>query len=175
MTAVIGRGGLNRSSPYERLSRPKVRRGISDEAFELFAAPPRGGGRGTEAKLALHVPQQRLIRLITRDFRVPRPPRRPDFARSASVASEFVHFGLGNREPETFRGARSLDAPNPKAWRQSGETAAMVGQALGYATALAHPERPLRTQTRDFRFGSQKRVRTPHTANAPAVWPGRSL
>jgi hypothetical protein len=85
-------------------------------------------------------------RLITRDFRLPRPPRRPDFARSASVVYVFVHLGIGNREPETFRGARSLDAPNPRASRQFASTPATVGQALGHATALAHSERPLRAQ-----------------------------
>ena len=90
-------------------------------------------------------PRQRSLRLITRDFRLPRPPRRPDFARRASVAYEFVHFGLGNREPETFRGARSVDAPDPKAWRQSSSTPATVGHALGRATPLAHPQRPRRT------------------------------
>ena len=91
-------------------------------------------------------PRQRSLRLITRDFRLPRRPHRPDFARSPSVAYEFAHFGLANREPETFRGARSLDAPDPKAWRQSSSTTASVGQALGHATPLAHPERPRRTQ-----------------------------
>jgi len=105
-------------------------------------------------------------RLMTRDFRVPRPPRRPDFARSDSVAYEFVHFGLGNREPETFRGARSLDArrDNPRA---------------GPRRSARHPAAPPRWPTaRDLRARnplSQKRARTPQHANAPTVRPGRSL
>ena len=33
------RGALNRSTRYERLSRPKGPRGVSDEAFEQEAAP----------------------------------------------------------------------------------------------------------------------------------------
>ena len=39
------RGALNRSTSYERLSRPKWPREVSDEAFEQEAAPSRGGGR----------------------------------------------------------------------------------------------------------------------------------
>ena len=33
-----------------------------------------------------------------------------------------MHFSLEKREPETFRGARFRDAPDPKAWRQSAST-----------------------------------------------------
>ena len=108
-------------------------------------------------------PRQRPTRLITRDFRL---PRRPDFGGSASVAYEFVHFGLGNREPETFWGARSLDArrDNPARPRRG---------------SARHPATPLRWPTpRDLRARnplSQNAVRTPQNANAPAVWPGRSL
>jgi putative transposase len=43
------RGALNRSTRYERLSRPKGPRGVSDEAFEQEAAPSRGGGRQAQA------------------------------------------------------------------------------------------------------------------------------
>ncbi len=105
-------------------------------------------------------------RLITGDFRDSRPPRRPEFTRSASVAYEPVHFGLGNCEPETNRGARSLDArrDNPRARpRRSASTSA----------------NPLRWPTaRDLRARnplSQNAVRTPQNANAPAGRPGRSL
>ena len=45
----IGGGALNRSTPYERLSRPKGPRGVSDEAFEQEASPTRGGGREVQA------------------------------------------------------------------------------------------------------------------------------
>ena len=43
------RGALNRSTPYERLSRPKGPRGVSDEAFEQEASPSRGGGCQAQA------------------------------------------------------------------------------------------------------------------------------
>ena len=100
--------------------------------------------------------------------RLPRPAplRRSDFGRSDSVAYEFVQFGRGNREPETFRGARSLDArrDNPRA------------RPRRSASASANP---LRWPTpRDLRARnplSQNAVRTPQNANAPAVGPGRSL
>jgi len=108
----------------------------------------------------------RSLRLITRDFGLLRPPRRTDFGRSASVAYEFVHFGLGNREPETFRGAKSLDArrDNPARPRRG---------------SARHPATPLRWPTpRDLHAHnplSQKRVCTRQSANAPAVRLGRSL
>jgi len=37
--AGLARGALNRSTLYERLSRPKGSRGVSDEAFEQEASP----------------------------------------------------------------------------------------------------------------------------------------
>jgi hypothetical protein len=158
--ALPSRGALNRSSPCERLSRPKVRRGF-DEAFELFAAPSRGCLRGAEAG-STHVSRYKA-HVSTHH---PRPPRRPDFGRSASVAYEFVHFGLGNREPETFRRARSLDARRDNPARPPRRLA-------------RHPAAPLHWPTlRDLGARnplSQKRVRTPQNANAPAVWPGHSL
>jgi len=39
-------GALNRSRPYERLTRPKWPRGVSDEAPDEQEAPPSRGGRG---------------------------------------------------------------------------------------------------------------------------------
>ena len=111
-------------------------------------------------------PRQRPTRLITRDFRVPRPPRRPDFARSASSAYEFVHFRCWNREPETFRGARSPDArrDNPRA--RPRRSARHSATPLCWPTARdLHARNPL----------SQKRVRVAQNANAPAGRPGRSL
>jgi hypothetical protein len=42
-------GTLSRSSHYERHSRPKGPRGVSDGAFEQEAAPSRGGGRRAQA------------------------------------------------------------------------------------------------------------------------------
>jgi hypothetical protein len=48
-------------------------------------------------------------------------------------------FDHWNCEPETFRAARSLDARNPKATRQLASERAKVGQTLGHATPLAHP------------------------------------
>jgi len=111
-------------------------------------------------------PRQRPTRLMTREFRLPRPPRRPDFGRSDSVAYEFVQFGRGNREPETFRGARSLDArrDNPRARPRR---------------SARHSAAPPRWPTaRDLRARNplrQNAVRTPQNANAPAVRPGRSL
>jgi hypothetical protein len=105
-------------------------------------------------------------RLITGDFRDSRPPRRPDSGRSASVAYEFVHFGLGNREPETFRGARSLDA------RRDNPRARPRGSARHSA---APPCWPTPRDLRECNPLSQKRVRVAQNANAPAVRPGRSL
>ncbi len=43
------RGALNRYTPYERLSRPRGPRGVSDEAFEEEATPSRGGGCEAQA------------------------------------------------------------------------------------------------------------------------------
>ena len=43
------RGALNRSTPYERLSRPKGPRGVSDVAVEQEAPPSRGGRGHAEA------------------------------------------------------------------------------------------------------------------------------
>ena len=81
-------------------------------------------------------------RLITGDFRLPRPPRRLDCVRSTSVAYEFVHFGLWNCEPETNLGREVSRC----AERQSGETSTTIGQALGDVSSLAHRKRPRRTQ-----------------------------
>jgi hypothetical protein len=49
LTEMRDRGALNRSTRYERLSRPKGPRGVSDEAFEQEASPSRGGGRQAQA------------------------------------------------------------------------------------------------------------------------------
>ena len=91
---------------------------------------------------------------MTRDFRGLHPPRRPDFARSASIAREFMHFGLGNREPGTFRGARSLDAQRDNSRARPRRSA-------------RHSATPPRWPTpRDLRAPnslSQNAVRTPQT------------
>ena len=98
--------------------------------------------------------RQHSTQLITRDFRGPRPPRRPDFARSASVAYEFVHFGLGNREPETFRGARSLDARRDNPARPRRGSARHSATPTPWPTPRdLHARNPL----------SQSAVRTPQT------------
>jgi hypothetical protein len=44
--AELDRGALNRSTLYERLSRPMGPRGVSDEAFDEQEAAPSRGGRG---------------------------------------------------------------------------------------------------------------------------------
>ncbi len=111
-------------------------------------------------------PRQRPTRLITRDFRDPRPPRRPDFGRSDSVSYEFVQFGRGNRGPETFRGARSLDARRDNPGRPPRASAKHSATPIRWPTPRALDARNLL---------SQNAVRTPQNANAPAGRPGRSL
>ncbi len=135
-------------------------RGIGESASDA-------GVRPNDLRRPHHIvrPQsrQRWARLITRDFRL---PRRPDFGRRAPVACEFVHFGLRNSEPETSRGARSLDArrDNPRARPRR---------------SARRPPTPPRWPTARDRGAlnplPQNAVRTPQNANAPAVRPGRSL
>jgi hypothetical protein len=146
---------LNKSTPGMRLSRPRGPRGGSVEAFNQEAAPSRGDLRGAEAG---SLPDRRDVA---------HSDSSPETsARSASVAYEFVHFGCGNREPESFRGARFRDArrDNPP-------------QSRRRSASAPNAPRPWPTP-RDLRTRnplSQNAVRTPQNANAPAVRPGRSL
>ena len=149
--AAIDSGALSSSTLSKRLSRDGV--------------APIGPTTWTHGD-APREPRQRPTRLITRDFCVPRPPRRPDFGRSDSVAYEFVQFGRGNREPETFRGARSLDARRDNPARPPRASATHSATPLRWPTPRALDARNLL---------SQNAVRTPQNANAPAGRPGRSL
>ena len=145
---------------------PSGRQASQPDASEQESAPSRGRRREAGAG-STHVRRYRAHgRLITRDFRAPLPPRRPDFGRSASVAYEFVHFGCWNREPETFGRARSRDARRDNPARPRRGSASTSANPLRWPTA-----RDLRTRNPL----SQNAVRTPQNANAPAGRPGRSL
>jgi len=157
---------LNKSTPGMRLSQPRgaerrLRWGVQSGSGTV----PRRSSRSWGG-FASRSPRRRSLRLIARDFRVPRPWRRSDFGGGASVAYEFVQFGFRNGEPETFRGARSRDARRDKPSRSPRRSASAPAAPRVWPT-LRDPRarNPL----------SQNAVRTPQNANAPAVGPGRSL
>jgi hypothetical protein len=76
----IDRGALNRSTLYERLSRPKGPRGVSDEAFEQVAAPSRRGGRKEVDAMSLgHIHDTKLSH-VTRHLPLAHCPPRATLA-----------------------------------------------------------------------------------------------
>jgi hypothetical protein len=154
------------SASNERLPRPDKPSGASDQAFR-HEVPGVCYAICTAEAGSFSVSRYDARRDSSPEhFRGSSPPRRLDFARSASVAYEFVHFGLENREPETFRGARFLDA------RRDNPASPPRRSARQSATPPRYPT------TRDLRARnslSQKAVSTPQNANAPAGGPGRSL
>ena len=58
----------------------------------------------------------------------------------------FMSARLGNTEPETQTRASTPDAPDPKAWRQSAEVAATIGQRTGGTSPPSHVLVPRRTK-----------------------------